>query len=489
PHTTRYCFGNLKLSPNHRTEQIRKKIRKTKTKQMDAPAAIHFSCRAPISPPFPRPVTLLPSPLRPAFFLSRPPRMSAAAVEARMVENKPGICTADELHFVDAYNSDWKLALWRYLPSSSSATRKRPLLLLSGVATNAVGFDLCPESSFARAMSAEGFDTWVLELRGSGLSTLGSEIGQGFLYLTGNSTIGSQIRNLSQKLVDVVEGSQLFISPNFGGFEEVLSSTLEDAIEQLDLVAKCDWDFDHYLEEDLPSAMEYIRSQSKPNDGKLFAIGHSMGGILLYAMLARSGYRRRDSGLTSIATLGSSLDYTPSNSSLKLLLPVADPAKALNVPAIPIGKMVATAHQLSSNLPYLTSWLKSQISTHGMLDSQASAKLVSDGLCTVPAKLLLQLTTAFQEGGLRDRTGTFFYKKHLPKSNVPVLALAGDQDLICPPAAAYETAKFIPKHLVTYRVLGEPRGPHYGHFDLVGGRWACHDVYPRITDFFSRRDL
>ncbi|CAN1311815.1 hypothetical protein LINPERPRIM_LOCUS28471, partial [Linum perenne] len=47
------------------------------------------------------------------------------------------------------------------------------------------------------------------------------------------------------------------------------------------------------------------------------------------------------------------------------------------------------------------------------------------------------LTTAFQEGGLRDRTGTFFYKKHLPKSNVPVLALAGDQDLICPPAAAY----------------------------------------------------
>ncbi|CAN1311813.1 hypothetical protein LINPERPRIM_LOCUS28471 [Linum perenne] len=284
----------------------------------------------------------------------------------------------------------------------------------------------------------------------------------GFLYLTGNSTIGSQIRNLSQKLVDVVEGSQLFISPNFGGFEEVLSSTLEDAIEQLDLVAKCDWDFDHYLEEDLPSAMEYIRSQSKPNDGKLFAIGHSMGGILLYAMLARSGYRRRDSGLTSIATLGSSLDYTPSNSSLKLLLPVADPAKALNVPAIPIGKMVATAHQLSSNLPYLTSWLKSQISTHGMLDSQASAKLVSDGLCTVPAKLLLQLTTAFQEG---------------------------DQDLICPPAAAYETAKFIPKHLVTYRVLGEPRGPHYGHFDLVGGRWACHDVYPRITDFFSRRDL
>lgn len=35
--------------------------------------------------------------------------------------------------------------------------------------------------------------------------------------------------------------------------------------------------------------MEYIRGQSKPKDGKLLAIGHSMGGILLYGMLSRCG--------------------------------------------------------------------------------------------------------------------------------------------------------------------------------------------------------
>ena len=32
-----------------------------------------------------------------------------------------------------------------------------------------------------------------------------------------------------------------------------------------------------------------MRAQCKPKDGKLFAIGHSMGGILLYAMLSRCG--------------------------------------------------------------------------------------------------------------------------------------------------------------------------------------------------------
>lgn len=35
--------------------------------------------------------------------------------------------------------------------------------------------------------------------------------------------------------------------------------------------------------------MEYVRSQSKPKDGKLLAVGHSMGGILLYAMLSKCG--------------------------------------------------------------------------------------------------------------------------------------------------------------------------------------------------------
>lgn len=35
--------------------------------------------------------------------------------------------------------------------------------------------------------------------------------------------------------------------------------------------------------------IEYILKESKPKDGKLLAIGHSMGGILLYAMLSRFG--------------------------------------------------------------------------------------------------------------------------------------------------------------------------------------------------------
>ncbi|OMO64039.1 hypothetical protein COLO4_32135 [Corchorus olitorius] len=522
------------------------------------------------------------------------------------VTEKPSVCTADELHYVSVPNSDWRLALWRYHPSPQAPTRNHPLLLLSGVGTNAIGYDLSPGSSFARYMSGQGFDTWILEVRGAGLSVRGStfkeikenadavseqmesvaksvtngaspaqqqptnfsgslseasevsflgedSIGIGTAWdesklvsnlteifmrlserLSGflsdgqsklisakffdqisklledsqlserfeevraklssllekqqNSGIASQITDLSQRLVNIIEEGQKSVSPQFINMQERLSSTIEDFQKQLDLIVKYDWDFDHYLEEDVPAVMEYIRAERKPKDGKLFAIGHSMGGILLYSMLSRCGSEGREPGVKAVVTLASSLDYTSSKSTLKLLLPLADPAQALNVPVVPLGTLLAAVYPLSSQPPYVLSWLNNLISAEDMMHPDLLKKLVLNNFCTIPAKLILQLTTAFREGGLCDRSGKFFYKDHLHKSNVPVLAIAGDQDLICPPEAVEETVKLFPENLVTYKVFGEHQGPHYAHYDLVGGQLAMEQVYPCIVQFLSNYD-
>ncbi|KAF5727734.1 hypothetical protein HS088_TW22G01431 [Tripterygium wilfordii] len=558
---------------------------------------------------------------------------TGASEPAVKLPEKPPVCTADELHYVSVANSDWRLALWRYNPSPQAPPRNHPLLLLSGVGTNAIGYDLAPGSSFARYMAGQGYDTWVLEVRGAGLSVWGSsikeieqsvnivskhmeeaaesatenatngavsakeqptdswsaedsktrianngvvsvkkqptdsqshvsenmmsvikddptgiatvwdesklvakltetfmrlsetlsgflsegqsktisvklldqiskligdsqlserfnEIREGLLRLLEtrqNSAIGGQFRDLSERLVNVIEEGQRSVSPQLFDLQERFYSTIEDFQKQLDLIVKYDWDFDHYLEEDVPAAMKYIKAQSKPKDGKLLAIGHSMGGILLYAMLSRCGSEGSDPELAAIVTLASSLDYTSSKSTLKLLLPLADPAQALNVPVVPLGTLLAAAYPLSSRPPYVLSWLNQLISAEDMMHPEMLKKLVLNNFCTIPAKLLLQLTTAFR-GGLRDRSGKFLYKDHLQEIKVPVLALAGDQDLICPPEAVEETAKLIPEDLVTYKVFGESGGPHYAHYDLVGGRLAAEQVYPYIIQFLNRCD-
>lgn len=117
-------------------------------------------------------------------------------------------------------------------------------------------------------------------------------------------------------------------------------------------------------------------AQTKPKDGKLLAIGHSMGGILLYARLSKYGFEGRDPSLAAIVTLASSLDYTSSNSSLKMLLPLADPAQALNVPVVPLGALLAAAYPLSSGPPYVLSWLNYLISAEDMMHPKLLKKLV-----------------------------------------------------------------------------------------------------------------
>ncbi|XP_022736171.1 uncharacterized protein LOC111289411 isoform X3 [Durio zibethinus] len=362
-------------------------------------------------------------------------------VEKKNDKKKTNICTADELHYVQVEKSEWRVALWRYLPSPKAPSRNHPLMLLSGVGTNAIGYDLSPESSFARFMSGQGYDTWILELRGAGLSAQGVDIGQvkdpldamsqrkdfyvkdgkcgthaytnyksfsikgsfsGFSETEKGFDFAGQVKDFIQKLVNIIEEAERSSPARLFDMQSHISTALKDVQKQLDLVAKYDWDFDHYLEEDVPAA--------------------------------------------------------------------ADPAQVLNVPVIPIGTLLAAAHPFATRPPYILSWLNSQISAPDMMPPKLFDKLVMENFETVPAKLLLQLTTAFQEGGLRDRSGMFFYKDHLSKSNVPVLAIAGDQDLICPPEAVYETVKLIPKPLVAYKVFGEPGGPHYAHYDIVGGR-------------------
>ncbi|CAM8953425.1 unnamed protein product [Rhodiola kirilowii] len=488
-----------------------------------------------------------------AFHLASPVRidLTARSLSARFATTssslshaikKPSICTADELHYVSVANSDWRLALWRYTPPPPPqvSPRNHPLLLLSGVGTNAIGYDLSPECSFARHMSSQGFDTWVLEFRGAGLSMQGFDseqveqtanaisdktevaasgaadgvlpaIKESLIYgsagvaesklsqLEGDlmaTSVRVQVdepelqTNMADTFVRWSEQLSGFLSDGqikFNDLQDGLISTIKDFQKQLDLNLNYDWDFDHYLEEDVPAAMEYVIAQSMPNDGKLLAIGHSMGGILLYALLSRCGADGRDSNLAGVVTLASSLDYTKSKSALKLLLPLADSTQALNLP-VPLGTLLAAAYPLSSSPPFALSWLNNLISSEGMMHPELMKKFIFNNFCTIPAKLLLQLITSFREGGLCNREGTFFYKDHLHKTNVPILALAGDQDLICPPEAVYETANLVPKHLIIYEVFGKPAGPHYAHYDLVGGKLAGEHLYPCIIDFLIKHD-
>jgi hypothetical protein len=70
-----------------------------------------------------------------------------------------------------------------------------------------------------------------------------------------NSAIASQIRVLSQRLANIIEEGQLSVPTRLLDLQGRFSTTLDEFQKQLDLIVKYDWDFDSYLEEDLPAAV------------------------------------------------------------------------------------------------------------------------------------------------------------------------------------------------------------------------------------------
>lgn len=69
-----------------------------------------------------------------------------------------------------------------------------------------------------------------------------------------NSAIAGQIKDFNRRLRGMIEGQRLFPAQILE-LQDRLSATLEEFQKQLELMVKYDWDFDHYLEEDLPAAV------------------------------------------------------------------------------------------------------------------------------------------------------------------------------------------------------------------------------------------
>lgn len=110
----------------------------------------------------------------------------------------------------------------------------------------------------SKIVSARFFDQVSKLLEDSFIYERFNEVRKNLLSLLDrreNSAVGSQIRDLSQKLVDIVEEAQRSVSPPLYDLQERLTTTLQDFEKQLDLIVKYDWDFDHYLEEDVPAAV------------------------------------------------------------------------------------------------------------------------------------------------------------------------------------------------------------------------------------------
>ncbi|MDD9969733.1 MAG: alpha/beta fold hydrolase [Myxococcales bacterium] len=239
-----------------------------------------------------------------------------------------------------------------------------------------------------------------------------------------------------------------------------------------------EWGLDDYLDLDLPAILQFVGERTE--SGPLYWIGHSMGGILfmLYASDHPGVPVRR---ATAIA---SSLDYRPGLSVYRFMAPVRPLwPRRLHVPFGLLSRVSAVAG--SRGLPLPPELINFQRSN---LELELRSAILNHGFGTIPKRLLDDLATSLSPGGLARRRGTHQYQSRLPAARVPLQLIAGAGDLQCSVEAVDQTARML-DHLDELRVhvFGKAYGhaDDYGHFDLMVGRHAEHEVWPELVRWLN----
>ena len=232
-----------------------------------------------------------------------------------------------------------------------------------------------------------------------------------------------------------------------------------------------DSSFDIEASHDVAAAIRTIQATGA---AKLLWVGHSRGGMLAYAYLARNP----TAPIAALVALGAPLTWQ-SSPGLQAFVSLVEPLLRLRtvplamlgvfapvgLPPDPVGRYLARAENMEP-------WVIRQAIAH------ASAN-VSGGVARQFARWVT--------GDVFDGNDGLDYRGSLREVKVPVMALAGAADYLATPAGVHSATRFMggPVEVVT---AGRSSGfaADYGHGDLALGRYAPDEIVPRIAEFLAR---
>lgn len=333
----------------------------------------------------------------------------------------------------------WNLVALRHRPTGPSQPGAPPIILCHGLTYNASFWDLLPNCSLAKHLSAAGYDVWAVNLRGCGLS-------QKWVWKLDDAPemlVGSAVRR--------VMGDK----SGAGGFPSLDPKY-------------ANWTLDDHIQYDVPALIRLVKRHTKAPG--VAWIGHSMGGIVAICHLTRNA----NPGIDRLATIGSQV--TMPNGQLM----VQFASEMLQV----------RASQLSGKLTGEQLMTDGRVSVHNMFFNQANVDpkvyaALGGPATDVPAiDLMKQYNVLGTKGELWDSRGKFNYAhpKALANVQAPMLISCGAGDQFAPPAVQKYLFDHVGAAEKSLLVFGRSRGfsVDAGHNDALVGLNSRAQVYPVI---------
>jgi polyhydroxyalkanoate synthase len=236
---------------------------------------------------------------------------------------------------------------------------------------------------------------------------------------------------------------------------------------------------DDYVQGDVPAILAKVREET--GAPTVHWVGHSLGGMIIYAYVERFG----DSELASISTLGAPLTIPqPPNNFLRGFRDNKDLIKIITLLISP---------SLATQFPVLDqrSGVVAAMYNPGNADRSVLREFFTRDIEDIPVGVLDQLVAAVQTGELRSNNGQLNYAQLLEKVTVPTFTAGGLVDIIACP----ESVRYVYSHIGSadkaFHIFCVVNNDtiDYGHMDLVFGRYAPRDVFPAIERWLAAHPL
>jgi pimeloyl-ACP methyl ester carboxylesterase len=361
-----------------------------------------------------------------------------------------------QIHFTHPTSDGWKLRMF-YYPAATEHKAETPVVLCHGLAANKHSCDFgIPGStewnkySLAAFLSQGGleketsFDVWVPELRGRG--------------------------------------------------EEAMFHPLHHP-------DRYEWCVDDYIQKDVPTIIAAVQKYYVKNQGhkpKLFWVGKSMGGMIIY------GHGETKAGkqsLKGVVTIGSPISFVHTSPVLDILSRIAP--RNIYIPL--------NASEFLLKHPEIKERFKETGATLENIDPVVYEQYISLGMNnTISSKVLSHFSVFFrhhtfcrypQFPWLFDTFGRFpvlkplfwpyDYKQQLKRFTTPILILSGEKDHAASPEDVSYAVGHVGSKDVSYVNFSKENGysADYGHLDLNLGYNVKQEVYPVIYDWLLKRDI
>ncbi|TNE43353.1 MAG: alpha/beta fold hydrolase [Deltaproteobacteria bacterium] len=238
-----------------------------------------------------------------------------------------------------------------------------------------------------------------------------------------------------------------------------------------------DWSFDDHVRYDIPAFLDAITSRAGVE--QIHWIGHSMGGMIMYAYLGCNPEETRIASLVAIsspATWTSSLTFTLGTRLGQFLIKL--------FPYIPLHYALGTV------APYLFRapiggplCYPPNLSTHELRRSTfVILESFSVSLCR-------QFARMYQENTFNSEDGTVNYRELLPNIKTPTYLLTGVRDKVAPPQALEWVYEQIGSSNKKLHIGGRKHGDSidHCHASIAFSQHASQDTYPRLVEWLTEQ--